>query len=44
MWNPMTTLGMNVTSVMSSIVRRTFRSLTGSRNAFFSYLRKRTIR
>lgn len=43
MWNPMTTLGMKVTSVMTIISRFTLRSRTLSMNAFFSYFRKRTM-
>ena len=43
MWNPMTTLGMKVTSVMTIISRFTLRSRTLSMNAFFSYFRNRTM-
>ena len=43
MWNPMTTLGMKVTSVMTIISRLTVRSRTLSMKTFFSYCRKRTM-
>ena len=43
MWNPMTTLGMKVTNVMTIISRLTVRSRFLSMKAFFSYFRNRTM-
>ena len=42
MCSPMTTLGMNVRSVMRSMIRLTYRSRAGSRNFFLWYFNIRT--